>query len=1268
MPEKVKRIFVEKKSKFDLESKALYRELKEYLGIAGLANVRIINRYDIAGLTDREFDQAKDRILSEPPLDLVFEENIAIDPRLRVFAIEYLPGQYDIRADSAAQCLQIITEKERPLVHSARVFLLEGNINDAEFEKIKLHCINPLECRMASLEKPEQLMHELLSPAEPELLHGFAGCKADELSQWLSRLDLSMDLENLTFCQQYFHNEEKREPTITEIKVLDTYWSDHCRHTTFNTVIDEISIEKDHFTGPVEEALREYMVCRKSIYSTPDQLREISLMDLATIHARNMRKKGLLSDLEETEEINASSIIVRPLVDGKEEEWLVMFKNETHNHPTEIEPFGGAATCLGGCIRDPLSGRSYAYQAMRITGSGDPRAGVKETLPGKLPQRKITTEAARGFSSYGNQVGLATGQVAELYDQGYIAKRMEIGFVIGAVPRQNIKRLSPAAGDVILLLGGKTGRDGCGGATGSSRGHTEESLNRQGAEVQKGNALEERKIQRLFRNPKASLLIKKANDFGAGGVSVAVGELADGLEINLDAIPKKYDGLDGTELAISESQERMAIVIASEDIHTFITLAAEENLECTPIAAVTNDRRLKMCWKGKTIVNLDRDFLNSGGIKKHASVKIQAPLKKDNYFQKRPSFADKDSYDIKTAWLANLEELNVCSQQGLVEMFDSTVGAGTVLLPLGGKYQDTPAEGMAAKLPLLKGETDTATLVTYGYNPALANWSPFHGALYAVIEAVSKNVAMGGDYRKIRLSFQEYFEKPGSDPLRWGKPFSALLGAYLAQIMLGIPAVGGKDSMSGTFNDLDVPPTLVAFSVNTLDAGNIISQEFKQAGSRIILLPVPRDRAEIPDFEALQRNYILVQKLISSGTVLSSATVKIGGLAAAVSKMSFGNRIGLSIGSLQDISMPLGPEELFTPAYGSIILEIKPGANLEELCGENPYLLLGSTIEEKSIIIGRTAISLEEALDHWQRPLEHIFPTRAGTSLAKPCSCCFDKRNKQKPARAFAKPNVFIPVFPGTNCEYETAKAFEKAGALIDMLVFKNLTPALVVQSIAEMAHRIRQAQIIAIPGGFSAGDEPDGTGKFIAAVFRNPRIKEAVIHLLKEEEGLILGICNGFQALLKLGLVPYGEFRTQTENSPTLSFNTINRHVSRMAYTQVSSVLSPWLSSQESGDRHTIAVSHGEGRFTADSGELERLFLNGQVATRYADLDGSPTHESPFNPNGSLQAVEGLTSPCGRVLGKMGHPERIGSRVAVNVPGEKDQRIFEAGIAYFRG
>jgi phosphoribosylformylglycinamidine synthase len=1276
----VKRVFVKKRSGFDLESSSLYRELQKTLGILNLKNVTIINRYDVEGLTEYEFEQAKNQIFSEPPLDICYLEDLAVDHNSRIFAVEYLPGQYDIRADFASQCVQILTAKERPLVRSARVFILEGDLSNEDFKRIKNYCINPVECREAALEKPASLQSKLSCPPEVEMLHGFTESSSGELRELQQKLDLSMDEENLTFCRDYFRSKEKRDPTITEIKVLDTYWSDHCRHTTFHTVIDSIVIEDSPMSAPLKLALQEYLETKAFVDKGKDCKGAASLMDLATICMREMKIKGLLNDLEESEEINASSIVIRACVDNREEDWLIMFKNETHNHPTEIEPFGGAATCLGGCIRDPLSGRSFAYQAMRVTGSGDPCGRFEDTIPGKLPQQYITTRAAKGFSSYGNQVGLATGQVVELYDQDYIAKRMEIGFVVGAAPKQNIKRLKPDAGDVVLLLGGRTGRDGYGGATGSSREHTEESLLIRGAEVQKGNAPEERKIQRLFRNPQVSRLIKKGNDFGAGGVSVAVGELADGLEINLDAIPKKYEGLDGTELAISESQERMAVLTAPEDADSLIALAAEENLECTPIAKVTTQKCLKMSWNGKTIVDLDRDFLNTGGVKKHTVVKVKAPLEQDNYLCKVPLAVEGKLPDIKEAWLTNLEDLNVCSQKGLVEMFDSTVGAGTVLLPLGGKYQDTPAEGMAAKLPLLKGETHTATLATFGFNPALAKWSPFHGALYAVIESAAKNVAMGGDYREIRLSFQEYFGKPGQDPLRWGKPFSALLGAFLAQKRLGIPAVGGKDSMSGTFKDLDVPPTLVAFAVNTVDSRNIISQEFKKAGSSVVLLKVPKDEAGLPDFEILQKNFSLVQKLISSGVVLATATLRTGGLAAAVNKMCFGNRIGFHFEPLRfdqpggaalegfnEAGPLLSMKELFSPEYGSIILEIKAEANLQQLFAENPYVLLGHTVEAKMITLNGIKISLEEAFSHWEKPLEKIFPTKAITFSEKFQADSYKKKINRKPAYSSAKPGVFIPVFPGTNCEYETAKAFENAGARADMMVFNNSTPAMVARSISEMARRIAKAQIIAIPGGFSAGDEPDGTGKFIAAVFRNPRIQKEVMQLLKKNDGLILGICNGFQALIKLGLLSDGEYRAQDESSPTLSFNKIERHVSRMAYTRVTSVLSPWLAFVQPGDLHTVAISHGEGRFTAGSKDIKRFFKQGQVATQYVDLDGEPTYDILYNPNGSLRAVEGLTSPCGRVFGKMGHPERAGSGIAVNVPGTQDQHIFEAGIAYFR-
>ncbi|WP_227764785.1 phosphoribosylformylglycinamidine synthase [Zhaonella formicivorans] len=1259
MTAKVRRIYVEKKKGFDSEARNIYLDLKENLGIKGLTGVRVVNRYDFVGLTDEEYEKARNTIFAEPPVDCVYDEKLEFNEADSVFAMEFLPGQYDQRADSAAQCVQILTQKERPIVLSAKVIILQGQISDAELTKVKEYLINPLESREAALEKPETLEMGVELPQEVEVFEGFITKTPEELQKFLDDLELAMSLEDLKFCQTYFRDVEKRNPTMTEIKAIDTYWSDHCRHTTFFTKIDRVSIEKGVFTKPIEQAYEKYLASREFVYG--DNEKDVCLMDIAVIAMKELKKRGLLQDLDESDEVNACSIVVNVDVDGVNEDWLVMFKNETHNHPTEIEPFGGAATCLGGAIRDPLSGRAYVYQAMRVTGSGDPRAKVEDTLPGKLPQRKITTGAAAGFSSYGNQVGLATGQVAEIYHEDYVAKRMEVGAVIAAAPKKNVKREKPKPGDVIILLGGRTGRDGCGGATGSSKEHTEESIFTCGAQVQKGNPPEERKIQRLFRNPKASAMIKKCNDFGAGGVAVAIGELADGLEIDLDAIPKKYEGLDGTELAISESQERMAVVLAPEKVQKFIDFASRENLEATPVAKVIAERRLRMYWRGKLIVDLSRDFLNTNGVKQRAQVVVTEPAEKENYFKNVSPAVEKELPDLRRAWLANLQDLNVCSQKGLVEIFDSTVGAGTVLMPFGGKYQATPAEGMVAKIPVLSGETTTGTIMTYGFNPKLSKWSPFHGAVYAVVEAVAKVVALGGDYKNIRLTLQEYFEKLGKDAVKWGKPFSALLGAYYAQEKLGIPAIGGKDSMSGTFKDLNVPPTLVAFAVNPVDVRTVVSQEFKKAGSKVVLVPAPRTENELPDFTALGKNYSKIHELVQAGRVLASHTVKMGGIAEAVSKMSFGNRIGMVFENFMD------PKALFRPDYGSIILEIEATEDLPEIFGEVEYKVLGFTQEKAEIAIDGIEIALDEAYAAWEKPLEKIFPTKTEVIPDKPKLIEYGKKNTRKPAVKIAKPRILLPVFPGTNCEYESARAFEKAGGIVETLVFRNLTVAQVEQSLEELAKLIKNSQIIMLPGGFSAGDEPDGSGKFIATVFRNPKVKEEVMRFLKERDGLMLGICNGFQALIKLGLLPYGEIRDLTADSPTLTFNKIGRHISCMVRTKVVSTLSPWFNNVKLGDVHTVAVSHGEGRFVAGKELIAELIYNGQIATQYVDFDGNPSYDIRFNPNGSVEAVEGITSPDGRILGKMAHSERIGPNVAVNVPGEKDQKIFEAGIKYFQ-
>ncbi len=1254
----VRRVFVEKKKGFDVEAKSLYRDLKYNLGIGALENVRIINRYDIEGLSEEEFEKSKRTIFSEPPVDEVFDEKIDIAENSRVVAIEYLPGQYDQRADSAAQCVQILTHGERPNVKVAKLIVLDGEISDSEFERIKGYLINPIESQEASMDKPESLDVEVNMPEDVKVLTGFIDKSQEELKSFMDEMGLAMSLEDLKFCQLYFRHTEKRDPTYTEIKVIDTYWSDHCRHTTFLTNIAKVEIEDGMFSTPIKNAYDSYIKSRQFVYE--DKPKDVCLMDIATIAMKELRKKGYLNDLDESDEINACSIVVNVDVDvdGRNEEWLVMFKNETHNHPTEIEPFGGAATCLGGAIRDPLSGRAYVYQAMRVTGSGDPRRSIQDTLPGKLPQRKITTGAAAGYSSYGNQIGLATGQVAEIYDEDYVAKRMEIGAVIGAAPKKNVVRSRPEPGDVIILLGGRTGRDGCGGATGSSKEHTEESLFTCGAEVQKGNPPTERKIQRLFRNPSVSTMIKKCNDFGAGGVSVAIGELADGLSINLDLIPKKYEGLDGTELAISESQERMAVVVAKEDVNRFIKAARKENLEATTVAVVTAEPRLTMSWRGKTIVSISRDFLNTNGVKQYSDVFVTAPS--ENSYFKIAGNAD-SSKDLEQIWEDRLKDLNICSQKGLVERFDASIGAGTVLMPFGGKYQLSPTEGMAAKIPVLDGDTNTGTLMTYGYNPSIAKWSPFHGAVFAIVESVAKIVAMGGDYKSIRLTLQEYFEKLGKDPKRWGKPFSALLGAYYAQMKLGIPAIGGKDSMSGTFKDMNVPPTLVSFAVNVVDVRNVVSTEFKKTDSNVVLLRLKRDEYELPDFEVLDKNYTRINELIKKGKVLAAQSIRSGGLAEAISKMSFGNMIGFAFKG----NIPVN--RLFAPEYGSILLEIDKNEDLDKLFEGIDYELMGNTQAKATLDVNGVSMSIKNLIEKWEEPLESIFPTKTEPVEGSPKQYGYEIRNTARPKVSYAKPRIFIPVFPGTNCEYDTAKAFERAGGKPEVFVIKNLTPAEIDKSIDSMAKLIDNSQIIMIPGGFSGGDEPDGSGKFIATAFRNPKVKDAVMRLLKERDGLILGICNGFQALIKLGLVPYGEIRDLTEESPTLTFNTIGRHVSCMVNTRISSVLSPWFNNVKVGDIHTIAVSHGEGRFVASQELLKTLERNGQIATQYVDLDGNASYDIRFNPNGSIEAIEGITSPDGRVLGKMGHSERIGNNVVKNVPGEKDQKLFEAGVNYFK-
>ncbi len=1252
MSQKVRRIFVEKKKGFDVEAQGLLKEFKEILGIDSLAGVRLINRYDISGISEEEYIASRNTIFSEPPIDNVYDEVLDTKGMDRLFAMEYLPGQYDQRADSAAQCVQILTQNEKPDVRTAKIIALQGNITDSEFIAIRNYCINPLDSKEASLDKPSSLEMFTETPKDVEVLDGFIDKTDEQLAEYKKDMSFAMSFEDLKHCQGYFKNTEKRNPTITELKAIDTYWSDHCRHTTFLTEIDEVKIENSTDTEVIQKTYSSYLKSRDYVYG--DKNKDVCLMDIAVIGMKELRKRGMLEDLDVSEEVNACSIVVNVDVDDKDEEWLVMFKNETHNHPTEIEPFGGAATCLGGAIRDPLSGRSYVYQAMRVTGSGDPRVAIKDTLPGKLPQRKITTEAANGYSSYGNQIGLATGQVAEIYDEGYVAKRMEVGAVIAAAPKENVVRKAPQEGDIIILVGGRTGRDGCGGATGSSKEHTEESLFQCGAEVQKGNPPTERKIQRLFRNPAVSKMIKRCNDFGAGGVSVAIGELTDSIEINLDAVPKKYEGLDGTELAISESQERMAVVVSKEDAPKFIQFSREENLEAVEVAKVTSDGRLRMKWRDKAIFDISREFLNTNGVKQHTKVFVATPKEENNFFVQNKLYNE----DLKTSWLKNLESLNVASQRGLVEKFDSTIGAGTVLMPLGGKYQMTPAEGMVAKIPVLAGETKTGTIMSFGFNPNISKWSPFHGAFYAVIESATKVVAMGGDYSKIRLTLQEYFEKLGEDPEKWGKPFSALLGAFLAQKELGIPAIGGKDSMSGSFKDLNVPPTLVSFAVTSTDISKVVSQEFKKMGSQIVLLSTKRDKNNLPVMDQLKKKYDKVFKLAQEGKILSSHSVRTGGIAAAISKMCFGNKMGMRF--IENIE-----KDLYFEDYGSIILEIEGAYNLEELFNGVEYSILGYTQRKEEIVVNDTKIGLDEAIKVWEKPLNKIFPTDVDVE-GEIKKIQYDKRGRQKTVRTIAKPRILIPVFPGTNCEYDMTRAFETAGGLVDTFVIKNLTTKEIEESVESMVNRISSSQIIAIPGGFSGGDEPDGSAKFIATIFRNPRVTEAVMEMLNNRDGLMIGICNGFQALIKLGLVPWGNIQEIDENSPTLTYNKIGRHMSKMVQTKIVSTKSPWFNNVKIGDIHSIALSHGEGRFMVSEEMMNKLTDNGQIATQYVDIDGNPTYDINYNPNGSFYAVEGITSPDGRILGKMGHSERVGSNVGINVPGSKEQHIFKAGVEYF--
>lgn len=1249
----IKRLFVEKKKGFDIEAGALCRDLKENLGLGGLKSVRIINRYDVEGMSDADIELTRDTVFAEPQVDNISFGEISIDDKY--FATEYLPGQFDQRADSAAQCVQIMTGGEKPIVRTAKIVVLCGDISDDDVNSAADYCINPVESRRASIEMPESLIDKSDEPLDVATIDGFCDADDDGLKAMIADMGLAMDFDDISFCRDYFKNTEKRNPTVTEIRMIDTYWSDHCRHTTFSTILDNVKIDDEIIAAAYEE----YKKSRDFVYQnrTP---KNICLMDIATIAVKELKKQGRLSALDESEEINACSINVKlDMADGTKEDWLIMFKNETHNHPTEIEPFGGAATCLGGAIRDPLSGRSYVYQAMRVTGSGNPCKGAAPTLHGKLPQRKITVGAAQGYSSYGNQIGLATGQVHEIYDEGYVAKRMEIGAVIAAAPKANVIREVPEPGDVVILLGGMTGRDGCGGATGSSKAHNDSSLETCGAEVQKGNAPVERKLQRLFRKPEVTHMIRRCNDFGAGGVSVAVGELADGLCINLDKVPKKYDGLDGTELAISESQERMAVVIRAKDTDKFIAEADKENLDAVCVAEVTDTNRLVMSWRGKVICDISRDFLNTNGAEKHNDVKVDKADFSADVFD---FSATGDTYAEK---LKNMmSDLNIASQHGLAERFDSTIGAETVFMPFGGKYQLTPQQNMVAKVPTLHKDTDTATVMAFGYNPKLSAKNPYMGALYAVVDSVTRAVAAGADYKDIYLTFQEYFERLGVDPKRWGKPLSALLGAYTAQEKLGLAAIGGKDSMSGSFNDIDVPPTLVSFAVAPLSASHAVSSEFKGTDNLVFMLSPKYDENNMPDFESLKVLYDMLYMMMRDDKVklINSAwAIGYGGAAEAICKMSLGNKIGFEFTDCCDKS------ELFKAKYGSVIIEVK-GLGATGFMGNDINVTkLGHTMAEPCIKICGENIPLDDIEKAWTAPLEGVFATKAECENAGMKKFEYGERINIRPKTTFAKPRVFIPAFPGTNCEYDSAKAFERAGADADVRIFRNLKPSHIAESIDSFADAIDKAQIIMFPGGFSGGDEPDGSGKFIKAAFENEKVRTAVMELLNNRDGLILGICNGFQALIKLGLVPYGEIRKAESNSPTLTFNTIGRHMSRLAATRIASVKSPWLAGVEVGDIHQIAISHGEGRFVASPETIAEMEKNGQIATQYVDQNGEPTYDMPSNPNGSYYAIEGITSPDGRVFGKMGHSERFAANVFKNVPGNKDQKLFESGVKYFK-
>ena len=1249
----VRRVYVEKKPAYAVQAKELKHEISSYLGIKSATNVRVLIRYDVENISDEVFEKACRTVFAEPPVDDLYLEKFEAAEGAKIFSVEYLPGQFDQRADSAVQCVQFLDGDSQPIIRSATTYVIEGNVTDEEFDAIKHHCINPVDSRETGLEKPETLVTVFPEPEDVKIFDGFKDMSEADLKALYDSLNLAMTFKDFQHIQNYFKNEEKRDPSMTEIRVLDTYWSDHCRHTTFSTELTDVKFDEGDYKEPIVKTYEKYLADREVLYKGRDD-KFVCLMDLALMAMKKLKSEGKLADQEESDEINACSIVVPVDVDGKEEEWLINFKNETHNHPTEIEPFGGAATCLGGAIRDPLSGRTYVYQAMRVTGAADPTVSVKETLKGKLPQKKLVRSAAHGYSSYGNQIGLATGYVKEIYHPDYVAKRMEIGAVMGAAPRRAVIRENSDPGDIIILLGGRTGRDGIGGATGSSKVHTEASIEVCGAEVQKGNAPTERKIQRMFRREEVSYIIKKCNDFGAGGVSVAIGELADGLRVDLDKVPKKYAGLDGTEIAISESQERMAVVVDPKDVDKFLGFANEENLEAIPVAVVTEEPRLVLTWRGKEIVNISRAFLDTNGAHQETTVEVEIPNKDGNLFEERP-----DVVDVKAKWLETLADLNVCSQKGLVEMFDGSIGAGSVFMPYGGQYQLTETQSMVAKVPVQNGKTDTVTMMSYGFDPYLSSWSPYHGAAYAVTESVARIVATGGDYKKIRFTFQEYFRRMTEDPKRWSQPFSALLGAYAAQMGFGLPSIGGKDSMSGTFNEIDVPPTLVSFAVDVAKIQDVITPELKKAGNKLVWLRAPRDQYDLPDYAGIMDQYEKLHNDIQAGKVVSAYALDRHGIASAVSKMAFGNALGVKI------EHNLDPRDFFAPGFGDIIMEV-PADKVGQL--SITYTLIGEVTDDGKFSYGNTVITEKEAEEAWKGTLERVFKTTSGEDNEKQAKDdLYHAENIYVCKHKVAKPRVFIPVFPGTNCEYDSTRAFERAGAEVDVKVFKNLTAEDIHDSVELFTKAIDQAQIIMFPGGFSAGDEPDGSAKFFATAFQNAKIKEAVMKLVNERDGLALGICNGFQALIKLGLVPYGEICGQKADSPTLTFNTIGRHISKMVYTKVVSNKSPWLQKAQLGGVYCNPASHGEGRFVANDEWLAKLFANGQVATQYVTPAGELSADEEWNVNGSYMNIEGITSPDGRILGKMAHSERRGDGVAVNIYGEQDIKIFESGVEYFK-